>query len=61
MKKEIPQAVCGSKAEAQALSNFLWNEASRHVQDIWDIIEDLKLLKKKWKVSPNRERRFVKP
>ncbi len=41
-----------SKAEAQALAEFLMKERHRHLQDVNKCNEDLELLKSKWKVTP---------
>lgn len=56
--KEVRRAI-RSKAEAIALSNFLWNEGMRHVEDIHRIVDDLRSIEKKWKVKPRRVREFV--
>ena len=52
---------CANRDEAQALSNFLWNEKMRHIDDIQIIEKDLDDLKLKWAVWPDLKRRFVKP
>jgi hypothetical protein len=41
-----------NRAEAQALSEFLYKEGKRHGDDIRKIVEDLRLLERKWKVKP---------
>ena len=41
-----------SKAEAQALAEFLMKERHRHLQDVDKCDEDLELLKSKWGVTP---------
>jgi len=48
-----------SKSEAQALSNFLWNEMERHMDDTEQIAEDLKALEEN--VTPRLRRVYVKP
>ena len=50
MKKEIIPVK--SKVEAQILAEFLYKEGHRHGQDIWEIVDDLRLLEKKWGVKP---------
>ncbi len=56
--KEVRRAI-KNKAEAIALSNFLWNEGMRHGEDINRIVDDLLAIEKKWKVRPRRIREFV--
>ena len=41
-----------SRAEAQALSEFLYKEGCRHGDDIRKIVDDLHELERKWKVKP---------
>lgn len=51
MRRTIIKRVA-DKAEAQALTFFLFNEKLRHLDDIKRIDEDIKRLKIKWKVVP---------
>jgi hypothetical protein len=51
MEKEIKRKI-RSKAEAQSLADFLWNEKERHLDDINDIVKDLLHLKMKYDVRP---------
>ena len=41
--------------QAQALSDFLWNDRKRHREDIEQIERDLKTLEEKRNVTPVRE------
>ena len=50
MPKEIVKIK--NRTEAQAFSEFLYKEGFRHGHDIWQIIEDLHELEKKWGVKP---------
>jgi hypothetical protein len=52
---------CHTKAEAEALANFLWNEKLRHMEDIRVIEEDIDNLKKYWNITPVHIREFVIP
>ena len=50
MKKDILPVK--TLSEAQALCEFLYKEGHRHGDDIWQIVDDLHLLEKKWGVKP---------
>jgi hypothetical protein len=55
------ETVIENHDQAQALSNFLWNEMQRHMDDIEQIAEDLKVLEEKWNVTPRLRRVYVRP
>ncbi len=47
--------------QGQALANFLWNEMQRHMDDIEQIAEDLKVLEEKRNVTPRLRKVYVRP
>jgi hypothetical protein len=57
------ERTCKNKSEAQALANFLYREGIRHWDDIRKIVEDLRLIEKKWNVKPSPllKMEFIKP
>lgn len=52
---------CENVDQAKALAGFLWNEMARHEDDIRVIKEDLVEIERKWGVTPDGTRKFVKP
>ena len=56
---ETPKRKVRTKAEAQALADFLWNEKERHLDDLNHIISDLINLRVKYGVTPRMKREFV--
>ena len=55
------KVVCQTKEQAQAMTDFLWNEMARHIVDIAQIEDDLEQLVIKWGVVPSGKVEFVVP
>ena len=51
-------ATIENRDQAQAMSDFLWNELQRHRGDPIQIEADLKTLEEKWNVTPRMKGRM---
>ncbi len=52
MEREDIMATIENRDQAQAMSDFLWNELLRHRGDTIQIEADLKILEERWNVRP---------
>ena len=57
MEREDIMATIENRDQAQAMSDFLWNELLRHRGDTLQIEADLKILEEKWNVTPRMKGR----
>ena len=58
MEREDIMATIENRDQAQAMSDFLWNELLRHRGDTIQIEADLKTLEEKWNVTPRMKGRM---
>ena len=58
MEREDIIATIENRDQAQAMSDFLWNELLRHRGDTAQIEADLKTLEEKWNVTPRMKGRM---
>ena len=57
----VEEVFISTVEEAQALSNFLWCEKQRHMDDMEVNDRGIDALKRKWNVTPRLRRVYVRP